>query len=158
MKVWIVLFNCTATRAVDLEVTPGYDEDSFVQSLHKFMNRRGAPKQIISDQGTQLVSASKDVADLVKAWNWSKIREVTTQGATSGPTWTFVPKEGQHQNGVAESLVKITNKTLSHVMGNASLTYSEFQLACSEVAYIINFRPLGVLPDFPAQTMMLWTP
>ena len=158
VKVWIVLFTCTATRAIDLKVAPGYDEDSFVQSLRKFMNRRGAPQEIISDQGTQLISASKDVAETVKPWNWNRIQEVTTPESTCGPTWTFVPKEGQHQNGVAESLIKVTKEALKHFMGDASLTFSEFQLACSEVTYIINNRPLGVLPSSDDEVLEPLTP
>ena len=130
MKVWVTLFTCTATRALDLEVTPGYDEDSFVQALRKFTCRRGQPKEIISDQGSQLKAAAKDVADEVKAWNWSKIQN----SSENSTLWTFLPKEGQHQNRVAESMVKVMKKALHHVMGAANLTFSEFQLACGEVA------------------------
>ena len=145
MKVWLVVFTCTATRAIDLEVAPAYNEDSFILSYKKFTNRRGPPAEVISDQGTQLVAAAKDVAVQPdsRSWNWQKIKDSTKKGTI----WTFVDKEGQHQNGVSESMVKLTKKSLALIMGNAKFTYAEFELAVSEVAYSINNRPLGLSPD-----------
>ena len=66
----------------------------------------------------------------MKAWNWSKIQN----SSENSTLWTFLPKEGQHQNRVAESMVKVMKKALHHIMGAANLTFSEFQLACGEVA------------------------
>ena len=43
-------------------------------------------------------------------------------------------------------------------MGEANLTFSEFQLACSEVANIVNMRPLGVLPNADNDVLEPLTP
>ena len=120
------------------------------------MCRRGASKVIISDQGTQLVAASKDVAANKKTGlNWEKIK---SQTSLKGISWEFVPKEGQHANGLSESMVKKTKRSLGIIMGKAHFRYAELELACAEAAYAINNRPLGLLPDVTDDMLEPLTP
>ena len=100
MKVWGVIFNCTVTRAVYLDVTEDYSTDSILETIRKFISIRGSPSEIISDQGSQLKAASKEIASLVEEWDWKVIHDWV---ATKKIKWTFVPSEGQHQNGLSES-------------------------------------------------------
>ena len=67
-KVWIVIFNCTVTRAMHLDITDDYSTDEILVTIRKFTTIRGCPSEIYSDQGSQLVAASKEVAELVKNW------------------------------------------------------------------------------------------
>ena len=64
-----------------------------------------------------------------------------------------MPAEGQHQNGLSESLIKSVKRSINHVVGENILTFSELQLALYEIANIINSRPIGVLsmsaPEYP---------
>ena len=59
-KVWGVIFNCLAVRAVHLDVTEDYGTDSILQVIRKFMCIRRKPSEILSDQGSQLIAAAKD--------------------------------------------------------------------------------------------------
>ena len=56
-----------------------------------------------------------------------------------------MPAEGQHQNGLSESLIKSIKKSLSHTIGNNVLTFSGLQMVFFEVASIINSRPIGII-------------
>ena len=72
MKVWGVIATCASTRAVYIDLTESYGTDAILQTIHRFVSIRGCPSEMISDQGTQLIAASKDIATLSKNWNWSR--------------------------------------------------------------------------------------
>jgi hypothetical protein len=140
MKVWGFIATCAATRAIHIDVTEGYSTDAILQTLRKFVTLRGCPSEIISDQGSQMKSAAKD---LTENWDWTT---VSNWASSKKIEWTIVPAEGQHQNGLSESMVKSVKRSIKHVIGENVLTFSELQLAFFEIANIINSHPLGVVP------------
>ena len=150
MKVWGVIATCACVRAVYLDLTEGYSTDAILQTLRRFITIRGCPSKMISDQGPPLIAASKDVASLTKDWNWTTIAEWASD---NNMEWKFVPAEGQHMNGLSESLIRSVKRSIHHVIGSNILTFSELQVAFFEIANIINSRPIGVTPgndpDFP---------
>ena len=130
--------NCVVTRAVHLDIIEDYGADSFLQTLRRFVSLRGCPEVIHCDKGSQLQAAWEEFKD------WSvghSIRLKTT------------PAEGQHQNGLSESLIKSIKKTLVHTIGSSILTFSGLKMIFFEVASIINSRPIGVIsgsdPTYP---------
>ena len=140
-KVWGVIFNCLSSRAVHIDVSEDYGTDSILQVIRKFMCIRKCPSEFISDQGSQLIAAAKDIAELA-SWDWSKIEKFCTERKIK---WTLAPAEGQHQNGVSESLIKSTKRTIKHTIGNHVCTAMELQTVLFEIANIINNRPLGII-------------
>ena len=93
IKCWIVVYCCRSTKAVDLLATCGYDTQSFLLKHEEFVARHAAPKTIVSDRGTQLVSAGKVLAEKATKsditpvkWDWAKI---TRENKVSN--WMFVP-------------------------------------------------------------------
>ena len=135
MKVWGFIANCAATRAIHIDLTDSYSTDSILQTLRKFVCIRGCPAEILSDQGSQMKAAAKDIT---KEWDWSI---VSSWANANKIKWTLTPAEGQHQNGLSESLVKTTKRSIQHVIGESVLTFSELQLAFYEISNIINTRP-----------------
>ena len=53
-----VIFCCTVTAAIHLEVAEDYSTDAFLMCLKQFINFRGNPFKINSDPGTQLQAAA----------------------------------------------------------------------------------------------------
>ena len=51
------LFTCLTTRAVHVELAGDLSTDSFILALRRFISRRGHPKTIISDNGSNFVGA-----------------------------------------------------------------------------------------------------
>ena len=141
-KVWIVIYNCAATRAIHLDLTEDYGTDSILQSIRRFTALRGCPAEIQSDQGSQLIAAAKDIADLVRDWQWETVSEWATNHKMK---WTVVPAEGQHQNGLSESLIKSVKRSLKHTIGDHTLTFAQLQMVLFEISNIINSRPIGVI-------------
>ena len=150
-KVWGVIFNCTVTRAMYIDLTADYGTDSILQTLRRFVCIRGCPGEIQSDQGSQLVAAAKEIAELTKKWDWTPIHQ---WAATNKINWKLAPAEGQHQNGLSESLVKLTKRSIQHKVAGKVLTFSELQTVLFEICNIINSRPIGIItgsdPECPS--------
>ena len=142
-KVWCAIFNCTVTRAVYLDLTEDYGTDAIIQTIRRFVSIRGCPLEIQSDQGSQLIAAAKDIAQLVQGWDWSSVKRWATSNRIK---WTLAPAEGQHQNGLSESLIKSVKRSIKHkITANHVLTFSQLQMVLFEIANIINSRPIGII-------------
>ncbi len=91
---WGVIFVCISTYLAHVEIAETYSTESFLMAVRRFMALHGAPKRFQSDQGTQLVAASKQMA----AWDWTAVHEAVKK---VGAEWHVVPTERQHYNGQA---------------------------------------------------------
>ena len=141
-KCWGVIFSCTVVRALYIDLTEDYSTDAILQTIRRFVAIRGCPSEIQSDQGSQLIAAAKDIAELVKDWNWEPIQDWAT---TNKIKWTLAPAEGQHQNGLSESLIKSVKRTMKHKITCQTCTFSQLQMVFFEIANIINSRPIGIV-------------
>ena len=61
LKIWVVVFACTATCAVDCRIMESYDTESFLLAFVRFSCRFGYPKLLMPDEGSQLVKGCKDM-------------------------------------------------------------------------------------------------
>ena len=52
--------TCLATRAVHLELCHSLSTDSFLMAFRRFISRRGRPKEVFSDNGTNLRSGERE--------------------------------------------------------------------------------------------------
>ena len=65
LKRWIVLFTCMTIRCVHLEVVEATDTDSFINAVRRFVNRRGSPTHMYSDNGTNFRGATTELKEFV---------------------------------------------------------------------------------------------
>ncbi|GFT44317.1 putative RNA-directed DNA polymerase from transposon X-element [Trichonephila clavipes] len=73
-KSWIVLFTCATYRAVHLELTSSLSTDAFLLSLRRFIARRGRPRVIYSDNGTNFRGAHGELSGI----DWEKVLKLAT--------------------------------------------------------------------------------
>ena len=82
-KAYLVLYACSLSRALHLEVLPNLDTTTFIGSLERLVARRGRPARIFSDNGGAFVGAAR----------WlKKIRadkKLQTYTANEGIHWQF---------------------------------------------------------------------
>jgi hypothetical protein len=135
-KAWGVVFVCTATSLVHVEVTDAYSTDSFLLAVRRFMAIHGAPSRFQSDQGTQLVAAAKQI----RTWDWSKVHsEVGARGAE----WHLVPTGAQHFNGQAERMIGLLKPCLEQAIAGKRYSYGELATVMAEAAQVVNSRPIA---------------
>ena len=146
-KVFGVLYSCTSTRAIYLDVAVNYDTQSILHTIRRLKASRGSVKSITSDPGTQLVGASKELAEWRRGWSKS---ELAAFGAKHGFEWNFIMASSQHQNGGAEVMVKLAKgviKSLMDKLGSHVLTLDELNTVFLEAAHLVNSRPIGIKPN-----------
>ena len=143
-KCYGVIITCLVVRAVHVDISEDYSTDTFLQVFRRFASVRGWPKKVFSDNGTQLVGASRELKDLVAGLDWQQIQN---HGAEMGVEWKFSPADAPWYNGASEALVKTTKRALSAAVGENVMSFSELQTCMLEAAQLVNQRPIGVSPS-----------
>ena len=143
-KVYGVVINCLVTRASYVDVVEGYDADSFLTTLRRFISVRGYPRTMYSDSGSQLVSANKELQNMTKKWNMLRIKNF---GADEGMVWSFTKSaDAPWENGCSEAMVKLVKRAMLRVIGSKVLTVGELQTVFFEISNLLNSRPIGIKP------------
>ena len=133
------LFNCLTSRAIHLKVCYSMDTQSFLCAFSRFIARRGRPRTIFSDNGTNLTRGSKELKEEIKAFNENQIN---TKMLQHGINWKFQPPHASHMNGVTERLIRTVRGVLSGLLKPATLKDETLLTLFTEVEYIVNSRPL----------------
>ena len=144
-KRWGCLFTCLTTRA-DLEVTPSLKTDDFIMVLRQFIRRRGPPKEIWSDRGTNFVGTNRELKEAIAHQNEETIERQLQQ---KGIKWIFQPPSAPYMSGVWGRLVQITKKHLKSAAGDGLLDDVELRPQLAEVEFIVNNRPITDAQPFP---------
>ena len=63
------IFTYMSIRAIHIEMLHSLDANSFINALMRFVARRGYPKRIRSDNGTNFIGGEKEVRKSIKEWN-----------------------------------------------------------------------------------------
>jgi hypothetical protein len=147
-KAWFVLYTCAVYRAVHLEVVSSLSTEGFLQTLRRFIARRGRPSVIYSDNGTNFEGAS----NLLKKIDWRKIESET---AFHQLKWRFNPPSAPWWGGWWERIVGMVKVLLRRILGRACLSYEELVTVMCDVESIINSRPLTYITENPDDLVAL---
>ena len=145
-KVWGSLSVCAGTRAISLDFCDDYSMESVLHVIRRLKADKGNIKRIISDPGTQLKGASRELREVREGWSEA---ELVRFGAQNGITWDFVMASSQHQNGSAEIMIKLCKKVMKALMsaiGTNVLFINELLTVLKETANLVNERPIGLKP------------
>lgn len=146
VKRWGVIFTCLNSRAVHLELATSLESDCFVNVLRRFMNRRGPPKCIYSDNGTNFVGAEREIREAIEGWNQKQISDELLQ---KGCQWAFQPPKASHASGVWERLIRSTRTAIKAILGESLVNEEVLTIILTEVEAILNSRPLCAASDDP---------
>ncbi|KAF2890893.1 hypothetical protein ILUMI_15280, partial [Ignelater luminosus] len=147
-KAWVCLFTCAIYRAVHLELTTSMSTSSFIQVLRRFVARRGRPKTIYTDNGTNFCGAKNAFAKL----NWTKVQDYASVRRI---TWYFNPPTASWWGGFWERLIEVLKRLLRKILGRASLNYEELVTLLCECEDIINARPITYQSSDPGDPTAL---
>ena len=129
-KCFVILYTCATTRGVVLDLVPDASAKTFVNSLKKFISRRGCPRIILSDNGTAFT------AELTQNF-----------AATRNIKWQFSLTEAPWFRGFWERLVSPVKRSMKKTLGNSMVCFNELQILLYEIELVLNSRPLGFVYD-----------
>jgi hypothetical protein len=146
VKRYGALYTCMTTRAVHIEIIHSLDTDSFINSMRRFMSRRGIPKEIRSDNGGNFVKGERELREAIGEWNQQKIHETLLQRNVK---WVFNPPAGSHHGGVWERCIRSARKVMQSLIKEQTLHDEGLVTLMCEVEAILNGRPLTKVSDDP---------
>ena len=130
----------------------GLDTDTFLNAFARFTSRRGVPKEVISDRGTNFVGAVVEFKKLVSQLDRQQLLNKT---AEHGVTWRFNPPGAPHFRGAHEVLVKAAKKAIYAVVGDRDVTDEELITVSTGVESLLNSRPLTYQSSDPRDDVPL---
>ncbi|XP_059091770.1 uncharacterized protein LOC131887232 [Tigriopus californicus] len=149
-KRWGVIFTCMTTRAIHLEVVPSLSTQDFLNTFRNFLNTRGQPSTVYSDNGTNFVGAK----NLLQELEWKAPREFRSV------EWKFQVPGAPHWGGVHEALVRSAKTAMNNVLDQEQtsrrhLRESELRTVFCEVMGLLNSRPLCYVGSDPNDAQVL---
>ena len=94
------------------------DTDLFLNAFDRMTNRRGLPKEMLSDNGDNFAGGNKDLSDLVKKLDQDKIVKST---ANQGIKWKFNPLHVPHWCP-PQIMIKGAKRAVYAILCNADIT------------------------------------
>ncbi|GFX94183.1 putative gag-pol protein [Trichonephila clavipes] len=158
-KGYIALFVCLATKAVHIEAVGDLTTDSFIAALRRFSARRGAPRHIYSDNGTNFVGARRKLDEIRKLWLSLPTNEaISYYLSKSSIDWHFIPPSSPHFGGIWESGFRSVKFHLKRVLGETILTFEELTTLLTQIEGLLNSRPLSYVNDSDIECISTLTP
>jgi len=96
-KGYIAIYVCFATRAIHIEVVKSLTTEAFLAALRRFIARRGKPRTIYSDNGTNFQGAANQLHAIYDMHRTSsEMERVQDFLANEGCDWMFIPTHAPH--------------------------------------------------------------
>lgn len=142
-KRWIAVFTCLTIRAVHTEIAEDLSSDSCIICLRNFINLRGVPKRMRSDNGSNFVGINNE---LLNADNIFLDEKVQNELAIKNIQWKFNTPSNPEAGGCWERMVGMIKRILTQSLKEVSPRLETLRSFLIEACNIINSRPLTHVP------------
>ena len=140
-KAYLVLYGCSLTRAVHLEILRSMEVVEFIPSLKRLIARRGRPKVVYSDNAKTFKAADKWLKTAQKD---EKLHQFL---ADNGLEWRFNLSRAPWWGGQFERLIGLFKRAFYKTIGNGILSFEELAEVVLDVEVALNNRPLTYVED-----------
>jgi transposase InsO family protein len=145
-----VVFTCMNCRAVHIEITDSMNTSACINAIRRFIARRGPVQEITSDNGSNLVGASRELHEALKELDEKAIQMFACNHEIK---WNFNTPTASHQGGVWERMIRTVRKILQSMLMEQHLKVArsddELHTLMCEVEATINARPLTRMSEDP---------
>ena len=152
-KTYILLFTCSITQAVHIELLPNQTTSEFIKLFKNLIARRGSPKIVYSDNAKIYVAAAKWIQNIKRdvLFQDSLIKEEIRRkfNLSRAPLW----------GGQFERMVGLVKHSLYRATGHANLNLNELEEILLDIDINLNNLPLTYLEysvAFPV--LLVFTP
>ncbi|XP_075151031.1 uncharacterized protein LOC142225140 [Haematobia irritans] len=148
-KRWVALFTCLTTRAVHIELSTDLSSDACLLCIRNFINRRGVPIQIRSDNGTNFVGINKELGN---EQNFLDFEKIDRGLRPLGIRWKYNTPSDPSAVGSWERLVQSIKRALYATLKEKTPRPETLYSLLVECENIVNSRPLTHLPVTPEES------
>ncbi|XP_066909224.1 uncharacterized protein [Halyomorpha halys] len=134
------------TKAIHFQLVSSLTTDAFLAALDRFVARRGLPRCIHSDNGTNFVRASKFLKEFYSFFRGNADRWVE-HFSPKNVEWRFIPPHTPNFGGLREAGVKTVKTLLTSVVGGQPLIFKELNTVLVRIEGMLNSRPLCPMRD-----------
>ncbi|XP_058809946.1 uncharacterized protein LOC131675118 [Phymastichus coffea] len=138
-KRWGVLFTCMTTRAIHVEIAHTLNASSTIMAIQRLGGRRGCPREIYSDNGTNFVRANKELAEEIKSLDIRKQKQFAESRRIK---WHFNPPDAPHMGGAWERLIRSVKVALKHALNEHAPSEEVLVTLLIEIEHMVNSRPM----------------
>ncbi|GBP83508.1 hypothetical protein EVAR_86672_1 [Eumeta japonica] len=117
-----------------------------ILALRRFIARRGTPRVMYSDNGTNFVGANKELMNIQEVHEKMK-KEADVRTIT----WKFIPPGAPNMGGAWERLVRSIKTALAATLRERSPREEVLHTLLLEAEHIVNSRPLTEVDVEPAE-------
>jgi hypothetical protein len=134
-------------KAVHLELVSNLTAEAFIAALRRFVARRGVTDHLYSDNGSNFVSACRELKAFFKSEEF--LKHVHDYAAKTQFQWHFIPPNSPHFGGLWGAGVKSLKYHSKRIVSKALLTSEEFSTFITQIEACLNSRPLTALSNDP---------
>ena len=140
-KAYLILYACSLTRALYLDLARSLQTGEFLLSLKGLIARRGRPTAIYSDNGSTFIGAAawiKQVQNDEKLNDFLARQQITRKFNLGRAPWW---------GGQFERMIGLVKTAVRKTIGNACLSFEELKKVFLDVEIALNGRPLSYVED-----------
>lgn len=138
----VVIFTCTTTKAIHLELVTDNSSKAFLMAFRRFACLHGYPNICWSDCSSNFVGAQEYPREVMQDWDIPKIQSPISEEFACDFEWQWNTPHASHQNRVVESRIKSARQALNSVCENRAFTVEQSRTFLAEITDMVNSRPL----------------
>ena len=144
-KVYVAMFKCMCTGAIHLDLASDLSTNAFIDTLDRFISRRGLCVELYTDNATCFEGADNELKKILTTIH-PDAREYVEEKRIN---WKFTTPRASHAGGIYESGIKSMKHHLKRLMGDRCFTFEQFQTVLCKIEAVLNSRPLTPMSDDP---------
>ncbi|XP_003738526.1 uncharacterized protein LOC100901146 [Galendromus occidentalis] len=138
-KSYILLFTCSVSRAIHLELTYDLPTVEVLGALQKFINRFSAVRTITSDNELSLQRAAKELRVLYEHIRSDQVRKFVADAFIK---WKFITPSAPWFGAFYERQVQAIKRPLRKILGSAIPHSRDLEIIISGIETMVNSRPI----------------
>ncbi|XP_037808301.1 uncharacterized protein LOC119601437 [Lucilia sericata] len=136
-------------KAIHLEACSSLASEAFLAAFARFIARRGLPKSVMSDNGTNFIGANKSLLKEYSLFLKQSSKDITDKYAINGLEWKFIPPSAPHIGGLWEAGVKSFKIHFRKIAGAHKFNFEEFSTLLARIESVLNSRPISPMSEDP---------